>query len=147
MEPIRVQQPGSSDAYTVTQFDFRTAGSYYDLAEFLASRFTRYWPPVEVAGLVQSVDQQFAWRAECARVINGGGVILLTNHTSGNGRIIGVAIACMTGQPHEAELVVNGAAYDAETLEPIQLAELRQECARQGAVLGRAKMVRTWEAV
>jgi hypothetical protein len=34
-----------------------------------------------------------------------------------------------------------------EQLEEIMLAALRQECARVGLVLGKEKMVRTWEPV
>lgn len=145
MTPIVLQDPGSSDVRTITRFELRTAGDYYELGEFLASRFQRWWPPKDVGGAVLSVDQPFAWRAELARVNNNGGVILLARQTSGNNRVIGVAIARATGHPNEAEMYANGGM--GEQLEEIMLAALRQECARVGLVIGKEKMVRTWEPV
>lgn len=147
MEPIKIQDTGSSDCTTITLWELRTAGNYYELGEFLASRFQRWWPPKDVGGAVISVDQPGSWRAELARIANSGGVILQARHTSGNDRIVGVAVARTTGQPNEAELFCNGGAYDTERLENAMLAALRQECARQGLVLGKAETKRIWVPV
>lgn len=147
MEPIKIQDPGSTDCTTITLWELRTAGSYYELGDFLSSRFQRWFPPQNVGGVTLSVDQLGSWRAELARIINAGGVILHARHTSSNDKIVGVAVARPTGQPHEATLFCNGAAYDVERLENVMLAALRQECARQGLVLGKEVMVRKWEAV
>lgn len=145
MQPINVQYPGSNDVYTITRFSYLATPDYYPLAEYLASRFQRYFTPQpNPAGGYQSVDQELAWRAECSRVTNGGGVILQAHHTSHSGRIIGVAMARTTGHPNEAEMVVNGASWDSEQMEAMMLAALRQECARQGLVLGNPLMVRQW---
>lgn len=147
MQPITIQDAGSSDRVTIEQFELRTAGNYYELGEFLASRFQRWWPPQDVGGVTISVDQPGSWRAELARIVNAGGVVLQARHTSSNDRIIGVAVARTNQNPHEAELYCNGAAYDTERLEAVMLAALRQECARQSLVLGREVKVRKWEPV
>lgn len=147
MDPIRVQQPGSNDVYTISRFDLRTAQNYYDIGKYLASRFARYWPPVVVPGGVQSVDQEFKWRAECASILNNGGVILQANHTAGNGQIIGVAIARTTPFPGEAEVMVNGAHWDEENMLRLMRDALREECKKSGLILGRAETVRTWVPV
>lgn len=145
MEPIKVQDAGSSDVRTITLFELRTAGNYYELAEFLSSRFQRWWPPQDVGGAVISVDQPFSWRSELARISNAGGIILLARHTSSNDRVIGVAAARPTGFPDEAELFCNGGT--GEQLEDLMLAALRQECGRQNLVLGRAETKREWRAL
>ena len=93
MDPIRIQDVGSSDCVTISQWELRTAGNYYELGEFLSSRFANWFPPVDVAGVMTSRDQAFSWRAELSRIVNAGGVILIARHTSSNDRIVGVAVA------------------------------------------------------
>lgn len=142
MTPIVLQDPGSTDVRTITRFELRTAGNYYELGEFLASRFQRWWPPKDVGGVTISVDQPASWRAELARINNSNGVILLARQTSGNNLVIGVCAARGTGNPGEAEFVFNGAV--GEQLEGVMYAALRQECSQNGLVMGKAEMIRKW---
>lgn len=143
MTPIRMQEPGSSDVVTVSLWELRTAGTYYELGEFLAATHPYYWPIVNG----QSVDQQAAWRGECARVNNAGGLILIARHTSSADRIVGIAIGAPTGNDNEMEKLTVKAAYNAEALEPLLLAALRQQSAQIGMVLGRAEMSRRGVAI
>ena len=138
--PLRMQDPGSSDAYTLSRFNVQTAGDYYELGDYLDAAKPFFWPGYA------ATDQKLAWRAECSRC-EGGGVIVITRHTTSHGGIIGAAMARPTAFDHEAELVVNVASYDVERLQNVQLEALRLECARMGLVLGRAETKRIWVAL
>ena len=137
MEPIVLQDPGSKMVTTVTKFDLRTAKSYYELGEFLASRFQHYWPPQKVDGNLLSIDQEFKWRARCAEVGYADGIILMARHTSGNDRIIGVAVSEPTMIDGQINELVNGAAFDTERVQEVMRDALREQWKDRGAVLGK----------
>ena len=147
MDPIKLQDPGSADVQTITLWDIRTAGTYYELGEFLASRLADYWPQQMVNGVKTSVDQAGTWRSQLAEVTYSGAPILICRHTSSNDHITAVAAAKGTGNPNEAEVFVCVASYDGERVQPVMMAALRQECFARSLVLGKAKMVRTWEPI
>lgn len=136
MQPIVLQDDGSNSITTTTQFDLRTAKDYYELAEYLASRFANYWGMQKVEGVLTSVDQEFAWRGECARV-NADGLILLTRHTSGNNRIIAVMLSKPAQDEGQATEVVNGASFDTERLEVVMRDAAREWWAKKGIELGK----------
>lgn len=137
MEPIVVQDPGSNIVITVSKFELRTAKTYYELAEFLASRFQHYWPAQKTDGTLLSVDQEFKWRGRCAEVGYADGIILMARHTSGNDRIIGVAVSEPTMIDGEINELVNGAAFDSERVETVMRDALREQWKHRGAVLGK----------
>ncbi len=141
MEPIVMQDPGSNIVVTITQFELRTAKTYYDLGEFLASRFQHYWGQQKIDGQMRSVDQEGSWRAECARINNAGGLILQANHTSGNKRVIGVLLSKMTETDREnaATVVVNGAAFDTERLQQVMYDAAEEWWKDKGVELGKDK--------
>ena len=137
MEPIVMQDTGSNIVVTVTKFDLRTAKNYYELAEFLASRFQHYWPAQKHDGTLQSVDQEFKWRGRCAEVGYADGIILMARHTSGNDRIIGVAVSEPTTIDGQINELVNGAAFDTERVQEVMRDALREQWKDRGAVLGK----------
>lgn len=137
MQPIVLQDDGSNSITTTTQFDLRTAKDYYELAEYLASRFANYWGMQKVEGVLTSVDQEFAWRGECARINNADGLILLTRHTSGNNRIIAVMLSKPAHEEGQATEVVNGASFDTERLEVVMRDAAREWWAKKGIELGK----------
>lgn len=137
MQPIVLQDDGSNSITTTTQFDLRTAKDYYELAEYLASRFANYWGKQKVEGVETSVDQEFAWRGECARINNADGLILLTRHTSGNNRIIAVMLSRPAHEEGQATEVVNGASFDTERLEVVMRDAAREWWAKKGVELGK----------
>ena len=146
MLPVTLTWPGSDQVITINRAGSRSFDAFDEIAEFLSSRYPNHFPPYELpGGVVQSVDQRFAWRAELGRVYDRAGAVLIARHTSGNNRIMDVAIASPTQFAHEAELVIQSTGgYASEDLDPRMRAELSAECLRAGMVLGRAEMVRKW---
>ena len=146
MLPVSLTWPGSSEVVTISRSGARTYEAFDEIAEFLSSRYPMHFTPYQLpGGQTQSVDQRFAWRAELGRVHDRAGVVLIARHSTGNNRIIAVAIASPTQFAHEAELLIQSTGgYASEDLDPRMLAELGAECQRAGMVLGRAEMVRKW---
>lgn len=146
MDSISITWPGSVEVVTINRAGARSFEAFDEIAEFLSSRYPMHFPPYPLpGGQVQSVDQRFAWRAELGRVYDRAGVVLLARHSTGNNKIIAVAIANPTQFAHEAELVIQSTGgYCAEDIDPRMRAELVAECQRAGLVLGRAEMIRKW---
>ena len=146
MLPASLTWPGSSQVVTISRSGARTYEAFDEIAEFLSSHYPNHFPPYTLpGGQTHSVDQRFAWRAELGRVYDRAGVVLLARHSTGNNKIIAVAIANPTQFAHEAELVIQSTGgYCAEDVDPRMRAEMVAECQRAGMVLGRVEMVRKW---
>ena len=149
MKPVVRQEPGSNQIQTITRFDLRTAKDYYKLGEFLASTIPNFWPPERTPYGHKSVDQEGSWRGECARIINAGGIILMTHISLADSKaepnLVGVCIGAPSGvNDREMEIKVNVAAYDAENLRPAQRNALIDEAKDSGWILGQPMITRVW---